>query len=224
MVISPSKIFEVYEAQDRGKRKLYTLNMVPGTDVYGEMLVFGKMGEFREWNPGKSKLCSYILKGAQNVGIRKGSSVLYLGCASGTTVSHISDMAGEEGIIFAVDISPSVMRDMLFLSEKRSNIAPLLESASHVDKLLERVSLVDVLYQDVAQRDQVAIFLKNAEMFLKEKGYGLLAVKSRSIDVAARPRDIFKQVRAQLEKSVTVIDARELDPFQKDHCMFMIKK
>jgi fibrillarin-like pre-rRNA processing protein len=150
--------------------------------------------------------------------------VLYLGCSSGTTVSHVSDIVGDDGLIFAVDLSPIVLRKMIFVSEKRKNIAPILESASHIDALSKRVCAVDILFQDVAQRDQVAIFTKNAQTFLKEKGFGFLAVKARSIDVAARPREIFKQVRQVLEKSFTVIDARELDPFQKDHCMFVIKK
>ncbi|HIH05494.1 TPA: fibrillarin-like rRNA/tRNA 2'-O-methyltransferase [Candidatus Woesearchaeota archaeon] len=224
MTITPSRIFEVHEAQDGRKRRLYTLNAVPGTAVYGEMLIPTPRGEFREWNAGKSKLASYILKGAQGIGMRKGSSVLYLGCATGTTVSHVSDIIGEEGMVFAVDISPIVMRDMLFLAEKRGNIIPILENAFHVDRLAKRISAADVLFQDVAQRNQVEIFLRNADLFLKDRGYGLLAVKARSIDVAAKPRDIFKAVRKQLEAKMTIIDYRELDPFQKDHCMFMVKK
>ncbi len=224
MAINSSKILEVYESLDRGRRKLYTLNAVPGTSVYGETLIPTPRGEFREWNAAKSKLASYILKGAQNIGLRKGNTVLYLGCASGTTVSHVSDIIGAEGLIFAVDISPIVMRDMIFLAQKRNNIAPILENASFVDRLAKRASAVDVLYQDVAQRNQVDIFLKNAEVFLKEKGFGILAVKARSIDVAARPRELFRVVRGQLEKKMTIVDYKELDPFQKDHCLFMVKK
>ena len=224
MAITPSKIFEVYESIDRGRRKLYTLNAVPGSSVYGEALIPSPEGEFREWNAGKSKIASYILKGAQNTGIRKGSSVLYLGCATGTTVSHVSDIVGPDGAIFAVDISPVVMRDMIFLAEKRKNIIPLLENAFYADKIAKRACAVDVVFQDVAQRNQVDIFLKNVDLLLKEKGYGMLAVKARSIDVAAKPRDIFRMIRKQLEGRVTITDSRELDPFQKDHCMFMVKK
>jgi fibrillarin-like pre-rRNA processing protein len=223
MAITPSKIFEVFESMGR-KRKLYTKSLDVGNKVYGEYLSNEHGIEYREWNPAKSKLAAAILKGAQNVGIRKGSVVLYLGCSTGTTVSHVSDMVGPEGMVFAVDLAATVMRDMLFVAERRENIIPILESASHVNELAKRVCMADVIFQDIAQRDQVGIFLNNAEAFLKDGGYGLLAVKARSVDVAAKPKQIFAQVKAQLEKKVIIIDYRELDPFQKDHCLFIIKK
>ncbi len=224
MTILPSKIFEVFEANDRGKRKIYTLNANPGEEVYGETLIPTPRGEYREWVTQKSKISAYIQKGAQNIGLRKGSSVLYLGCSTGTTVSHVSDIVGPEGIVFAVDMSPIVMRNMIFLCEKRRNIAPILESATHPERLAKKVFAVDMLFQDVAQKNQVDIFLKNAELFLKDKGLGLLSVKARSIDVARNPKNIFIEVRKQLEQKMIVVDARELAPFQKDHCMFAVRR
>lgn len=221
--IKPSRIFEVFERQEKRGRTLLTRNLVPGQEVYGERLVKGKDAEYREWDVFKSKLAAAILKGAQNVGIRAGSSVLYLGCASGTTVSHVSDMIGKEGVVFAVDLASRVMRDMVFLAERRENIIPIMESASHVEKLASRVLPCDVVYQDLAQRDQVGIFLRNCAVFLKKGGYGLLAVKARSVDVTKKPKQIFNEVRRELEKHHKVIDTRELAPFQKDHCMFIIK-
>ena len=172
----------------------------------------------------RSKLAATILKGSSNVGIRQGDSILYLGSSTGTTVSHVSDMVGNDGIIFAVDIAPRVMRELVFLSHARKNIVPVLADSSKTDILKERVSAVDVLYQDVAQKNQVEIFLKNASMFLKEGGYALLALKSRSIDVTKQPKRVYKEVLEQLEKHLKVIDYRELDPFQKDHAMFICKK
>ena len=88
----------------------------------------------------------------------------------------------------------------------------------------ERVSATDVIYQDVAQKNQVEIFLKNVNIFLKNGGYGMLALKARSIDVTKNPKQIFREVKEKLEKFLTIIDYRELDPFQKDHCMFICKK
>ncbi|HLD87186.1 MAG TPA: fibrillarin-like rRNA/tRNA 2'-O-methyltransferase [Candidatus Nanoarchaeia archaeon] len=224
MTILPSKIFEVFEANDRGKRKLYTLNLVPGESVYGESIIPTPRGEYREWEAQKSKIASYILKGAQNIGLRKGSSVLYLGCSTGTTVSHVSDIVGPEGIVFAVDMSPIVMRSMIFLCEKRKNIAPILESATHPERLAKKAFAADMLFQDVAQKNQVDIFLNNCSLFLKDKGLGLLSVKARSIDVARNPKQIFNEVRRQLEQTMMVVDARDLGPFQKDHCMFAVRR
>ena len=51
-----------------------------------------------------------------------------------------------------------------------------------------------------------------------------MAVKARSIDVTKNPKQIFKEAKEKLEKELTIIDYRELEPFQKDHCMFVCKK
>ena len=223
-MIQKSKIFEVYESQEGRRKQLCTINLVPGKNVYGERLVKENDVEYREWDAFKSKLAASILKGSPNICIRKNDVVLYLGSASGTTVSHVSDIIGNEGIIFAVDIAPRVMRDLIFLCYERKNIAPVLADANKVDILKERVCAVDVVYQDVSQKNQMEIFLKNVDLFLKNDGYALLAVKARSIDVTKNPKQIFKEVREKLEKNLTIIDYRELEPFQKDHCMFICKK
>ena len=221
-MVTKSKIFEVYESEGK-KKQLYTINLVQAQNVYGEKL-FNENGiGYREWDPFKSKLAASILKGSPNIGIRKNDVVLYLGSSFGTTVSHVSDIVGNEGMIFAVDIAPRVMRDLIFLCYKRKNIAPILADANKVDKIKERVSAVDVIYQDVAQKNQIDIFLKNVGLFLKNDGYALLAVKARSIDVTKQPKQIFKEIKDVLEKSLTIIDYRELEPFQKDHCMFICK-
>ena len=223
-MIDKSKIFDVYESRESKRRQLYTINMVSGQSVYGERIVKENDIEYREWDAFKSKLAASILKGSPNIGIRKDDVVLYLGSASGTTVSHVSDIVGDKGFVCAVDIAPRVMRDLIFLCYKRRNIAPVLADANRIDAVKEMVSAVDVVYQDVAQKNQVEIFLKNVELFLKDGGYALLAVKARSMDVTKQPRHIFKEVKERLEQTLTIIDYRELEPFQKDHCMFICKK
>ena len=223
-MVKQSRIFEVYESQEGKRKQLYTVNLMPGENVYGEKLVNENGVEYREWDAYKSKLAASILKGSQNIGVRKDDVVLYLGAASGTTVSHVSDIVGNGGFIFAVDIAPRVMRDLIFLCYKRRNIAPILADAGKVNMLRERISAVDVIYQDVAQKNQLEIFLRNVELFLKSDGYALLAVKARSIDVNKQPKQIFRDAREKLEKALAIIDYRELEPFQKDHCMFICKK
>ena len=223
-MIAQSRIFEVYEEQQARRRQLYTINLTPGKNVYGEKLVRQDNAEYREWDASKSKLAATILKGSPNIGIRKNDVVLYLGSASGTTVSHVSDIVGNEGLIFAIDIAPRVMRDMMFLAMSRKNISPVLADASKTEQLKERICQADILYQDVAQKSQLEIFLKNIDAFLKGGGYALLAVKARSIDVTKQPKQIFREAREKLEKTMSVIDCRELEPFQKDHCMFVCRK
>jgi len=216
-----SKIFDVYVDY---RKRLYTVNLAPGKKVYDERLVKEKGVEFREWNARKSKLAAYILKGGQNIFIRKGSVVLYLGCSYGTTPSHVSDIVGSEGFVFALDFAPRVMRDMVFVAESRKNIAPILGDANKPLSYVNRVSMVDVVYQDIAQRNQVDIFIKNVNMFLKKDGYALLAVKARSVDVTKKPKQIFAEVRQKLEKEVTIIDYKTLEPYELDHCMYVCKR
>ena len=220
-MISKSKIFEVYE--DKARRKFYILNLAPGKKVYDEQLVKQNNIEYREWDPYGSKLAAAILNGCNNIFLRKDDVVLYLGSATGTTVSHVSDIAGKDGFVFAVDIAPRVMRDLIFNCEERKNIAPILADANHIKELMERASLVDAIYQDIAQKDQVEIFLKNVSAFLKKDGYALLAIKARSIDVTKQPKQIFKEVMERLEKEMIIVDYRALEPYQKDHCMFICK-
>jgi fibrillarin-like pre-rRNA processing protein len=214
------RIFEVYE----DKKRIYTVNLTPGKRVYGERLVKEGGVEYREWNAKKSKLAAAILKGCPNIFMRKGSVVLYLGSSTGTTVSHVSDIVGSEGFIFAVDMAPVVMRELVFVCEGRSNIAPVLADANRPLEYADRVSAVDIVYQDIAQKNQLDIFLKNMNLFLKSDGYALLAVKARSMDITKKPVEIFSNTRKELEKNLTVIDYRVLEPYQKDHCFFICKK
>ncbi len=217
-------IFEVYEQQKGKRRYLYTKSIAPGYDVYGEKVFKEGSEEYREWDPSKSKLCAAILAGAANVFIRKNDWVLYLGSSTGTTVSHVSDMVGKKGLIFAVDSAPIVTRELVFLSEQRNNIAPILADAHHPESYEHRISQVDVLYQDVSQKDQVDIFLKNIQLFLKKGGYAILAVKARSIDVVKNPKEIYKKVYEQIEQQgLKIVDKRQLEPWQKDHLILFCK-
>lgn len=223
-MIQPSKIFEVFE-QQIGKRKfLYTKNLVPGKKVYGEKLISDNRIEYREWDPTRSKLAAAILKGCQNIGLRKGDIVLYLGAATGTTVSHVSDIVGQDGFIFALDFAPRVVRNLVYVAVDRKNIAPLLEDANKPLNYADKICAVGVIYQDIAQKDQVNIFLKNCDLFLKKNGFALLMVKSRSIDITKKPKQIYNRVRQDLEKRIQVVDYRTLDPYERDHCFFLCKK
>lgn len=219
----------IYEIQKGRDSFLLTKNMVPGKKVYGEEFFYdtdeiGKKIEYREWNPERSKLGAALRKDVSQIGIKEGDYVLYLGASSGTTTSHVSDMVGPNGLVFALDFAPRVLRDQVFVAEDRNNIAPILADANQPQTYEELVSEVDVVFMDIAQKNQTEIFLKNCDKFLKKGGFGLLALKARSIDVTKHPRDIFKIVRAELEKHMIVTDYRELAPYEMDHAFFVCKK
>ena len=220
-----SKFPGIFE-QKKGKRSsIFTRNLTPGKTVYDEKLVREGRIEYREWNPRKSKLAAGIIKGIKEIGIMEKSVVLYLGAAYGTTVSHVSDIVGEKGFVFALDFAPRVIRDLVFFCEERKNIAPMFFDANKPEEYKDKVvKEVDIVYMDIAQREQAKIFLKNVDMFLRKGGIGLLAVKARSVDVTKNPKKVFEEVRQELEKYLKIIDSKILDPFEKDHCMFVCRK
>jgi len=216
--------FKVYKARVGRKTLYYTKSAYHGFRGFSESIVKIKGEEYREVFPERSKFIAAIAKGLSQTGIKEGSVVLYLGASHGYTPSFMSDIVGKSGFIFALDFAPRVVRDLVFVCEERTNMTPLLEDASHPENYRDLVFDVDVVFQDVAQRNQLQIFLDNCDMFLKQGGFGLLALKARSVDVTRKPKDIFREVRAELEKKMTVVDYRELAPFEKDHAFFIVKK
>jgi len=219
------KKFNVFEDK-RNRRAVYTRNLTPGKRFFAEELVREQGVEFRSWDVSRSKLGAAIKKGISQIGIKDKDLVLYLGAAHGFTPSYVSDLVGNEGFVFCLDNAPRVVRDLVFVCEERINMAPILADANHPEEYKDLISpQVDVVFQDIAQRNQVGIFLKNCDAYLKRGGFGLLALKARSVDVTARPRDIFREARIQLEKSsMVVVDYRDLEPFERDHAMFVCKK
>ncbi len=205
------------------KRKvLATKNLTPEKTVYGEPVLKVKNKEYRVWNPNRSKLGAAIHKGIKKIPINQGNIVLYLGSASGTTVSHVSDIVGSSGLVYCVEIAPRVMRDLVFLAEERKNLAPILESAALTKNYENLVVQADFIFQDIAQKDQARIFIKN-KRFLKKGGYAMIAVKARSIDVTKKPQTVFDEVEKELRKHFKIIDKKRLEPFEKDHSLFLVK-
>jgi fibrillarin-like pre-rRNA processing protein len=223
-MIKETKFRNVFELKKGRKKFLLTRNLAPGISVYGEKLIKDKDVEYRIWNPDKSKLAASILNKVCQINLKPDTVVLYLGASTGTTVSHVSDIVGKGGFVFAVDSAPRVMRDLVFVCEQRPNIAPVLADANMPDTYKDRITQVDWLYQDISQKNQVDIFLKNVNLFLKPGHFGLLAVKARSIDVTKDPATIFSEVKKRLEKHMIIADKVLLAPHQKDHCLFVCKK
>ena len=218
-----TKFQGIYEQRRGNRTTLLTKNLVPGKTVYTENLVKEDNVEYREWDAYKSKLASAIIKGLNQIGLNPGDVVLYLGAASGTTVSHISDIVDKQGFVFAIDFAPRVVRELVFVAESRKNIAPILADANQPQTYFHKITQADFIYQDIAQKNQAEIFLKNM-IYLKKAGFAILCVKSRSVDITKKPTQVFQEVKKQIEEELTIVDYRLLDPFQRDHCMFVCKK
>jgi fibrillarin-like pre-rRNA processing protein len=203
--------------------KLATENLVPGSSVYGERLIKQGGKEFRLWDPTRSKPAAAIYKGLNVFPISKNSKILYLGIASGTTSSHFSDIIGKAGIVYGIEISERVLREILPVAKERKNIVPILADARTPEEY-SWIEEVDVVYADVAIPDMSEVLIRNSKFFLKDQGYAMIAIKSRSIDVSKNPKQVYKEERDKLEKYFNVLDFVVLDPFEKDHGFFVLKK
>ncbi|XP_005414141.1 PREDICTED: rRNA 2'-O-methyltransferase fibrillarin [Chinchilla lanigera] len=209
----------------RGKEDaLVTKNLVPGESVYGEKRVSVSEGddkiEYRAWNPFRSKLAAAILGGVDQIHIKPGAKVLYLGAASGTTVSHVSDIVGLDGLVYAVEFSHRSGRDLINLAKKRTNIIPVIEDARHPHKYRMLIAMVDVIFADVAQPDQTRIVALNAHTFLRNGGHFVISIKANCIDSTASAEAVFaSEVKKMQQENMKPQEQLTLEPYERDHAV-----
>lgn len=202
---------------------LLTRNLAPGKRVYDEKIFKINNSEYRTWDPYRSKLGAGIMCSMKNMPIKNGSKVLYLGASTGTTVSHVSDIVGRNGIIYAVEFAERVLRNLLTLCSNRPNICPIMADARKPENYWW-VEEVDVVFTDIAQPDETEIALRNTE-FLKDGGFLILSVKSQSIDVTKNPGTVFKEEAQKIKKAeLTVLESIDIQKFEKGHCIIVAKK
>ena len=204
-----------------GEKQVATQNLVKGIDVYGEKLVKYEGEEYRVWDPFRSKLAAALQNGLTDLPIMNKSKVMYIGASTGTTVSHISDIIGINGLVFAIESSSRVARELLEnLASKRENIVPILEDARKPRSYFSVFGTVDVLYCDIAQPDQTEIAMANCFIYLKPSGTLLLVVKTRSINVLLNPKTVIAQEAKKLENSkFSIKQIIDLEPYDKDHAL-----
>ena len=210
----------IFWFQIDGEKKLATENLVPKNQVYNEKLVKIKGTEYRIWNPFRSKLAATIMNGLRDFPFMQKSSVLYLGVSTGTTISHISDIVGQNGIIFGVEHTSRVARDFLDrVASHRKNIIPIIQDARKPQEYFSVFKKVDVAYVDIAQPDQTDIAINNCKMYLKSNGYLFLVIKTRSIDVTKDPKKIISNEIKKLELLFEIKQIINLQPYDKDHAI-----
>ena len=179
-----------------------------GEPVYGEPTD----SEWRRWDARRSKLGA-MFEHDMDLGLEGGETVLYLGAAAGTTVSHVADFSGPT---YAVEFAARPARDLLDAAAPRGNLFPLLKDARKPETYAHVVEPVDVIVQDVATHGQATVALAN-QAFLRENGRLLLAVKPRSEDVVREPSAVLSDVIDTLEDGYDVLETRSLEPFHDDH-------
>jgi len=203
-----------------------SLNMVPGVSVYGEKRIEctaegeTEKKEYRLWNPYRSKLVAGIYNGVDSIHMGPGSKVLYLGGASGTTVSHVSDVVGPTGAVYAVEFSHRSGRDLVEMAKRRPNIVPIIEDARYPVKYRALVPMVDCIFMDVAQPDQSRILALNAQSFLKNGGHYVISIKANCIDSTLDAAVVFADEVNKMKKDrLKPLEQVTLEPFERDHCV-----
>ncbi|HEU4447641.1 MAG TPA: fibrillarin-like rRNA/tRNA 2'-O-methyltransferase [Nitrososphaeraceae archaeon] len=212
---------EVKQIKVNGIREYATPNLVRGLTVYGEKLVKLDDEEYRIWDPFRSKLAAAMRKGLRDFPLKYGDKVLYLGASTGTTVSHVSDLIGNKGLVFAVEPAVRVARELIEnVASKRKNVIPIIQDARRPESYFSVFGNVDLVYCDIAQSDQTEIAIKNCNNFLKKEGILLIVIKTRSIDVTMSPHSVVVRESEKLRKNNFHINQTiNLDPFDKDHAL-----
>jgi len=209
-----------------GTRRLATKNLVPSKAVYGERLVKSRGEEYRLWNPYRSKFAAALLKGLETVPIQPDRKVLYLGAASGTTASHVSDIVGDEGHVYCVEFASRSIRELVNnVCAFRYNMSPILADARLPERYSVLVGKVDDIYCDIAQPEQARVLADNADLFLVDGGWVMLAIKAQSIDVTKEPSEIYeREINTMKARGFQVKEVVHLEPYDKAHAMVVAKE
>eukprot|EP00931_Biecheleriopsis_adriatica_P123701 TRINITY_DN9876_c0_g2_i1.p1 TRINITY_DN9876_c0_g2~~TRINITY_DN9876_c0_g2_i1.p1 ORF type:complete len:289 (+),score=59.88 TRINITY_DN9876_c0_g2_i1:71-937(+) len=225
VVIEPHRHEGVFVSKGKDD-SLVTRNLVPGESVYGEKRLVAESAdgeekiEYRVWNPFRSKIGAGIVGGIGSCPIKPGAKVLYLGAASGTTVSHVSDMVGPEGVVYAIEFSHRSGRDLTNMAKRRPNVVPIVEDARQPQRYRMLVGMVDVVFSDVAQPDNARIVAHNCAYFLKNGGGVMISIKASCVDSTAAPEAVFAAEVDRLRKDgIKPKEQLTLEPYHRDHAL-----
>ncbi|HWQ67413.1 MAG TPA: fibrillarin-like rRNA/tRNA 2'-O-methyltransferase [Methanospirillum sp.] len=188
----------------------------PGTPVKGDRMI----DTLRVWPPRRSKLAAlyYIGKGPDLTGKE---CILYLGAAAGTTVSFLADYTE---VIYAVEMAPGPLQDLLKICKVKRNIIPIPADAGQPDLYAPLIEESDIIYQDIAQRDQAEIAVRNL-FLLKSGGLLILMLKVRSIAMNTDGQKICTEISSILERAgMSEISITWLTPYYPDHAAMVFKK
>jgi fibrillarin-like pre-rRNA processing protein len=215
----------VYVSGPSDNLKLYTENLSPGSRVYGEKLISYKTVEYREWNPYRSKLAALILEKPSLDFLSNKLRCLYLGASSGTTISHLSDIA-YEGIIYGIEFAERSIRQLLQNTSNRKNIVPILADANIPESYAKSIfTNTDLIYQDVAQPNQAEIGITNCNYYLKRDGLLILAIKSQSIDSVKKSEKVYAHEKEYIENAgYKIIESINIHRYAANHIVLLVKK
>ena len=176
--------------------------------------------EYRIWDTFYSKLGAAIETGISNIYMKPGSKVLYLGAGndSYSTISHISDLVGREGVVYGVEKSEIKGLVLKNLAKKRVNIKPIIYDAKNPFNYKNSITnLVDCIFANISGKDMSTIIAKNAEFFLKNKGGFICVINDNDDDSnnnISQKEAFDEQIRLLRENSLYVKEFISLVNFE----------
>ena len=200
------------------RRELWTETAAAPPPVYGERWRSVDGRSFRSFEPVRSKLSAGIVRGWDGPLPRPGERWLYLGAATGTTASHVVDLVGPAGAVYAVERSVRPFARLLALAERWEGLLPILSDARDPEAYDALVPPIDGVYADVAQPDQVAIVERNAAHYLRGPGDAVLvALKTASMGRGRTGPEHLKDAEQRLGHGLDLERSVRLDPFHRGH-------
>lgn len=182
------------------------------------LLQIRKSNGWYVWNPYHSKLSAYLIAGGKNWPFKKNSKILYLGSAEGNTISYLSEICKTNSIT-AVEISSIAMAELLVLAKKKENIIPCLSDAHFPEKYRVQANNPEIIYQDIAQNDQVDIFIRNCEYYKPKHAFLMLKTQS----MAKQYDDIFKKTEKKLNKIFKKVESININKWAKGHSAYFME-
>ena len=182
------------------------------------LLQIRKDNKWVVWNPYHSKLSAYLIAGGKNWPFVKNSKILYLGSAEGNTINYLSEICKSNSIT-AIDVSPVAMAELLVLARKKDNIIPCLCDAHYPEKYRVQANNPEIIYQDIAQNDQVDIFIRNCEYFKPKQAFLMLKTQS----MANRDIDVFKTTEKKLNEIFGRVESVNINKWAKGHSAYFME-
>ena len=182
------------------------------------LLQIRKNGKWDTWNPYHSKLSAYLVAGGENWPFKENSKVLYLGSAEGNTISYLSKICKTDTIT-AVDISAVAMAELLVLAKNKKNIIPCLNDAHFPERYRIQANNPEIIYQDIAQNDQVDIFIRNCNYFKPKCAFLMLKTQS----IAGRNKEIFKETEKKLTGIFEKVETVNINKWVKGHSAYYME-
>lgn len=223
----PGRRFRPWERSPRllevvreGRRELWTEAVGDLPPVYGERWAEAMGHRYRSFEPGRSKLAAAVVRGWTGDLPAPGERWLYLGAATGTTVSHVADMLGPDGRVYAVEKSVRPFARLLALAKRWPNLRPVLADARDPLAYASLVPPVDGVYADIAQADQLTIATANVDLMGTGEGTRLLlALKTASMGRHQSATAHREAAERTLAATMTLVPSVTLEPFHKGHYM-----